>query len=48
MNHRQRKFGGGPSVYIIHNSLHYKVQKELQLGGDCDSLFIEIVGNSIN
>ena len=41
MNHRVKKMGGGTSVYI-HNSLQYKARKELQFGGDCNAVFIEI------
>ena len=39
MNHRVKKMGGGTSVYI-HTSLQYKT---FQLGGDCNSVFIEIL-----
>ena len=42
MNHRVKKRGGGTSVYI-HKSLQYKARKELQLGGDCNSVFIKIL-----
>ena len=47
MNHRVKKRGGDTSVYI-HTSLQYKARKELQLGGDCNSVFIEILKNSID
>ena len=47
MNHREKKKGGGTSIYI-HNSLQYTVRRELQLGGDCNSVFIEILKTSIN
>ena len=47
MNHRVKKRGGGTSVYI-HKSLQYKARKELQLGGDCNSVFIEILKNYID
>ena len=47
MNHRAKMKGGGTSIYI-HNSLQYTVRRELQLGGDCNSVFIEILKASIN
>ena len=47
-NHREKKKkAGGKSIYI-HNSLQYTVRRELQLGGDCNSVFIEILKTSIN
>ena len=47
MNHREKKKGGGTSIYI-HNSLQYTVRRELQLGGDGNYVFIEILKTSIN
>ena len=41
MSHREKKNGGGTRVYI-HNSLHYTVRRELRLGEDCNSVFVEI------
>ena len=47
MNHRVKKRGGRTSVYI-HKLLQYIARKERQLGRDCNSVFIEILKNSIN
>ena len=45
LNYRQKKKGGGVSLYI-HNTLHYKIRKDLELGGDVNSVFIEILQTS--
>ena len=47
INHRVKKGGGGISEYM-HKYLHYRAGKDLQLGGDCNTVFIEILKNSIN
>ena len=46
MNYREKKRGGGVSMYI-NNILQYKLRKDLQLGGDVNSVFIEILKTSI-
>ena len=38
---RTKRKGGGVSLYI-HSALQYKLKRYLQLGGDVDSVFIEI------
>lgn len=47
MDFRYKKRGGGTSIYI-HCSLQYKRRRDLQLGGDTNSVFIEILRNSTN
>ena len=46
MNYREKKRGGGVSMYI-NNILQYKLRNDLQLGGDVNSVFIEILKTSI-
>ena len=47
MDYRQKKRGGGVSLYI-HKALQYKVRKDIQIGGDTNSIFIEILKTSMN
>ena len=47
LNCRQRRRGGGVSLYI-HSLLQYKTRPELQLGGEVNSVFVEILKNSLN
>ena len=47
MNYREKKRGGGVSLYI-NNMLQYKTRKDLQMNGDVNSVFIEILKTSIN
>ena len=46
MNYREKKRGGGVSMYI-HSILQYKTRNDLQLGGDVNSVFIEIFKVSV-
>ena len=39
--------GGWVSLYI-HSLLHHKTRPELQLGGEVNSVFVEILKNSLN
>ena len=41
LDYRKKKRGGGVSLYI-HKLLQYRLRSDLQLGGDVNSLFIEI------
>ena len=45
MDYRPKRKGGGVSLYI-HSLLQYKPRKDLQLGGDVNSIFIEIFKTS--
>ena len=47
INFRKKKKGGGVSLYI-HNQLQYKLRNDLQLGGDVNSVFVEILKSSTN
>ena len=47
MNYRERKRGGGVSLYI-HSTIQYKTRKDLQMDGDVNSVFIEIPKTSFN
>ena len=49
LNCRQRRRGGagGVSLYT-HSLLQYKTRPELQLGGEVNSVFVEILKNSLN
>ena len=40
MDYRPKRKGGGVSLYI-HSLLQYKPRKDLQLGGDVNSIFIK-------
>ena len=44
---RRRGVGGGVSLYI-HSLLQYKTRPELQLCGEVNSVFVEILKNSLN
>ena len=44
---RKKKKGGGVSLYI-QNQLQYKLRNDLQLGGDVNSVFVEILKSSTN
>ena len=44
---RKNKKGGGVSLYI-QNQLQYKLQNDLKLGGDVNSVFVEILKSSTN
>ena len=44
---RKKKNGGGASLYI-QNQLQYKLRNDLQLGGDVNSVFVEIFKSSTN
>ena len=41
MNYRKKKKGGGVSLYI-HNTLQYKNRIDWELGGEVNSVFVEI------
>ena len=45
MDYRPKRKGSGVSLYI-HSLLQYKPRKDLQLGGDVNSIFIEIFKTS--
>ena len=47
MDYRAKKKGGGVSLYI-HNTLQYKTRNDLQLGGEVNSVFIEIFKHTTN
>ena len=47
MDYRAKKKGGGVSLYI-HNALQYKIRNDLQLGGEVNSVFIEIFKHTTN
>ena len=47
MDYRPKQKGGGVSLYI-HSLLQYKPRKDLQLGGDVNSIFVEICKSSTN
>ena len=47
INYRKKKKGGGVSLYI-QNQLQYKLRNDLQLGGDVNSVFVEILKSSTN
>ena len=47
MNYREKKRGGGVSLYI-HSTVQYKTRKDLQMDGDVNSVFIEIPKTSFN
>ena len=44
---RPKRKGGGVSLYI-HSALQYKLRRDLQLGGDVNSGFIEIYKTTTN
>ena len=44
---RPKRKGGGVSLYI-HSALQYKLRRDLQLGGDVNSVFIEIYKTTTN
>ena len=44
---RPKRRGGGVSLYI-HSALQYKLRRDLQLGGDVNSVFIEIYKTTTN
>ena len=45
MNYRKKKKGGGVSLYI-HTTLQYKKRVDLEIGGDVNSVFVEIFKTS--
>ena len=45
---RRRGGGGGGVSLYIHSLLQYKTRPELQLGGEVNSVFVEILKNSLN
>ena len=47
INFRKKKKGGGVRLYI-QNQLQYKLRNDLQLGGDVNSVFVEILKSSTN
>ena len=47
LDYRQKKRGGGVSLYI-HKVIQYKVRNDLKIGGDTNSIFIEIFKSSMN
>ena len=47
MNFRSKRKGGGVSLYI-HSTLQYKLRNELQLGGEVNSVFIELFKHTTN
>ena len=47
INFRKKKRSGGVSLYI-QNQLQYKLRNDLQLGGDVNSVFVEILKSSAN
>jgi len=47
MHHRLKRKGGGVSLYI-HDSLQYKTRTDLEIGGEVNSVFIEIPKSSLN
>ena len=47
MNYREKRKGGGVSLYI-HDSIQYKSRTDLEIGGDVNSVFIEILKSSSN
>ena len=47
MDYRAKKKGGGVSLYI-HNALQYKTRNDLQLGGEVNSVFVELFKHTTN
>ena len=47
LDYRSHKRGGGVSLYL-HESLQYKSRKDLIIGGEINSVFVEIEKNSLN
>ena len=47
MDYRSKKKGGGVSLYI-HSALQYKPRNKLQLGGDVNSVFVELFKHTTN
>ena len=47
MDYRSKKKGGGVSLYI-HNALQYKHRNDPQLGGDVNSVFLELFKHTTN
>ena len=47
MDFRSKGKGGGVSLYI-HSALQYKLRSELQLGGEVNSVFVEIFKHTTN
>ena len=47
MNYRSKRKGGGVSLYI-HSTLQYKLRNELQLGGEVNSVFVELFKHTTN
>ena len=47
INFRKKKEGGGV-ILNIQNQLQYKLRNDLQLGGDVNSVFVEILKSSTN
>ena len=47
MNYRSKRKGGGVSLYI-HSTLQYKLRNKLQLGGEVNSVFVELFKHTTN
>ena len=47
MDYRSKKKGGGVSLYI-HSALQYKHRNELQLGGNVNSVFVQLFKHTTN
>ena len=47
LDYRSHKRGGGVSLYL-HESLQYKSRKDLIIGGEINSVFVEVDKSSLN